>query len=93
MSYLRGKSRIDFGPKVVRIKDEHANHERQKHHNEQNHELEYVLHCPSKGDLQGPKALVCREDVCDPGEAEYHRYSIEAFGYDLRVRREPFISS
>lgn len=48
MSYLRGKSRIDFGPKVVRIKDEHANHECQKYHNEQNHELEYVLHSPSK---------------------------------------------
>lgn len=85
MSYLRGKSRIYFGPKVVRIKYEHANHESQEHHNEENHELEYVLHSPSKRDLQGPKALVCREDVRNPGEAEHHSYGIEPFRYDLRV--------
>lgn len=93
MYYLRGKSRVYFGPKVVRIKYEHANHKGQKHHNEEDHELEYVLHSPSQGDLQGAEALVCREDVCDPREAEHDSYGVEAFRYDLGVRREPFISS
>lgn len=93
MSYLRGKSRIYFGPKVVGIKYEHADHESQEHHNEENHELEYVLHGPSQRDLQGPEALVCGENVCDPGEAKHHGYGVEAFGYDLWVRREPFVSS
>lgn len=93
MFYLRGKSSIYFSPKVVRIKYEHANHKGKKHHNKEDHELEYVLYSPSKRDLQGAKALICREDVCNPREAEHNSYGIKAFRYNLRVRREPFISS
>lgn len=93
MFYLRGKSSIDFSPKVVRIQYEHANHKGKKHHNKEDHELEYVLHSPSQRDLQGAEALIRREDIGDSRKAEHNSYGIEAFGYDLRVRREPFISS
>lgn len=92
MSYLRGKSSVNFGPKVVRVKYEHANHKGEKHHNEEDHELEDVLHGPAKRDLQGAKALIRGEDVGDPGEAEHNGDGVEAFRYDLRVRREPLIS-
>jgi hypothetical protein len=92
MLYLRGKSRIDFGPKVVRVQYEHANHKCQKNHNEEDHELEYVLYSPSQRDLQRAEALICRENIRDPREAEHNSYGVKAFRYDLRVRREPFIS-
>ena len=92
MFYLRGKSSIDFSPKVVRIQYKHANHKGKKHHNKEDHELEYVLHSPSQRDLQGAEALICREDIGDSRKAEHYCYGIEAFRYDLRVRREPFIS-
>lgn len=92
MFYLRGKSSIYFSSKVVRIQYEHANHKGKKHHNKEDHELENVLHRPSKRDLQGAKALICRKDIRNPREAEHDSYSIETFRYDLRVRREPFIS-
>lgn len=92
MLNLRGESSVNFGPQVVGVKDEHADHEGQKHHDEEDHELEYVLHRPSKRDLQGAEALVGREDVGDAREAEHDRDGVQALGYDLRVRRQPFIS-
>ena len=92
MFYLRGKSSIYFSPKVVRIQYEHANHKGKKHHNKEDHELEYVLHSPSKRDLQGAEALIRGEDVGNPRKAEHNSYGIEALRYDLRVRRKPFIS-
>lgn len=92
LSYLRGKSGIDFGPQVVRIEYEHANHKGKKHHNKEDHELEDILHSPAQRDLQGAEALIRREDVRNAGEAEHDGDGIEAFRYDLRVRREPLIS-
>lgn len=48
---LRGKSRVILGTQVVRVQIEHANHEGQEDHNEDDHELEDVLHSATQGDL------------------------------------------
>lgn len=67
--HSRGEGRVDLGTQVVRIEDEHANHESQEDHDEQDHKLEDVFDRAAQGDLERSKALVSRQDVSDACEA------------------------
>lgn len=71
-SNSRGECRVNLCPQIVRVQDEHADHECQEDHDEENHELKDVLHCSSERNLERTEALVCREDVSDAGEAQDH---------------------
>lgn len=77
--YSRCKRRVVFCTKVVRVKVEHSNHEGQEHHDEDDHELEDILHSPPQRDLQGAEAFVGWKNVSNAGEAEYHSYCIQSF--------------
>lgn len=92
-SHLRRKGWVQLSSKVVGVQYEHPNHKCKKYHNKKDHKLEDVLNSPSEGDLQGPKTLICRQDVGDPRKAENNSNCIKAFRYYLRIRWEPFISS
>ncbi len=46
ISVSRGEGVILLRAQVIRVQVEHANHERQKDQDEDDHELEDVLHCP-----------------------------------------------
>jgi len=74
---------------VVRVQVEHADHERQKDQEEDDHELEDVLDGPPERDLQRPEALVGREDVSDPGEAQHHGHRVQTLRHQLGVRGQP----
>lgn len=92
-SYLRCKGWVQFSSKVVGIQYEHPNHKCKKYHNKKDHKLEDVLYSPPKGNLQGPKTLICRQDICNPRKAKNDSNCIKAFRDDLGIRWEPLISS
>lgn len=46
VSVSRGEGVILLRPQVIRVQVEHADHERQKDQDEDDHELEDVLHGP-----------------------------------------------
>lgn len=74
--YSRCKRWVIFCTKIVRVKVEHSNHEGNKHHDEDDHEFEDILHGPSQRDLKGAKAFVRWKNVSNAGEAEYYSYCI-----------------
>lgn len=76
-SHSRGEGRVVLGSQVVGVEVEHADHERHKHHDEDDHELEDVLHRPAQGDLERAEALVGRQDVGDAGETQHHSDGIQ----------------
>lgn len=45
-SVSRSEGVILLGPQVIRVQVEHADHEGQKHEDEDDHKLKDVLHCP-----------------------------------------------
>lgn len=81
----RGEGVVLLGAQVIRVQVEHADHERQKDHDEDDHELEDVLDGPSQGDLQGAEALVGRENVGDPREAHHHGDRVQTLGDQLGI--------
>ena len=83
--YLRGEGRVVLGTKVIGIQIEHANHESQEDHYEDDHELEDVLDRPAEGDLKWAEALIGRQDVGNAGETEHHRNGVQTLGDQLRV--------
>lgn len=74
----RGESVVLLCAHVVGVQVEHPYHERQKHQDEDDHELENVLYCPPQRDLQWTEALVSREDVGDPRKTQHHCNRIQA---------------
>ena len=46
--HSRGEGGVYFGTQVVRVEDEHADHECQEDHDEEDHELEDVLDCAAQ---------------------------------------------
>lgn len=75
---LRCEGIILFCTQVVRVQVEHADHERQKDQDENDHELKNVLYCPSQRDLQGTEAFIGREDISNPREAQHHCDRVQA---------------
>lgn len=91
--HSRCKGIVVLGSEVVRVQVEHSHHESHKNCDENHHELEDVFYCSSQGDLQRPKALVGRQNVCNARETQHHRDCVEAFRNKLRVWRHPVDSS
>ncbi len=61
-NHSRGEGGVNLCPQVVRVENEHANHECEEDHDEEDHELEDVLHGSSQRDLQRPEALIGWEE-------------------------------
>lgn len=74
--YSRCKRWVVLCTSVVGIQIEHPNHEGHKYHDENDHELEDIFHGSPQGDLQGPKTLIGRQDVCDSRETQHDSYCI-----------------
>lgn len=74
----RGKGRVNLSSQIVRVKDEHADHEREEDHDEEHHELKDVFHGSSQRDLQRAEALVGWEDVGNTREAQDNGDGIQA---------------
>lgn len=87
--HSRGEGGVIFGPQIIRVQVEHADHKRHEDHDEDDHELEDVLDRTAQGDLERPEALVGREDVGDTREAQDHSDGVQTLGDDLRIRRPP----
>jgi len=85
----RGEGVVLLGAQVVGVEVEHADHEGQEHQDEDDHELHDVLHRAAQRDLQRAEALVGRQDVGDPGEAEHHRHCVQPLGDQLGVGGQP----
>ena len=81
----RGEGVILLRPQVIRVQVEHADHERQKNQDEDDHELEDVLDSPPQRDLQWTEALVGWEDVSYPREAQHHCHRVQALRYQLGI--------
>lgn len=77
----RGKSIVLLGAQIVGVEVKHADHKRQKHQEEDNHELEDVFDRPPQRDLKWTEALVGREDVSDTGEAQHHSHCVQTLGH------------
>ncbi len=90
--HSRGEGGVNLCPQVVRVENEHANHECEEDHDEEDHELEDVLHGSSQGDLQRAEALVGREDVGDTREAQDHSDGVQTLRDQLRIRWKPLVS-
>lgn len=76
--YSRRKRVVLFSPQVIRVKVEHSDHEGQKDKDEDNHELEDVLHSSAQRYLQRSKALISWEDVCNSRKAQNHCDGVQA---------------
>lgn len=74
----RGKGRVNLSSQIVRVEDEHADHECEEDHDEEHHELEDVLHSASQRDLQRAEAFVGWEDVSNTREAQDHSDGVQA---------------
>lgn len=76
--YSRCEGIVLFSAQIIRVEVEHSYHEGQKDKDEDNHELEDVLHSSAQRYLQRPKALIRWEDVCNSRKAQNHCDGVQA---------------
>lgn len=74
--YSRCKRWVVLCTSVVGIQIEHPNHEGHKYHDKNDHKLEDIFHGSPQGDLQGPKTLIGRQDVCNSRKTQHDSYCI-----------------
>ena len=80
---------VVLGSEVVRVQIEHSHHESHENGYENHQELKDVFNCSTQRDLQGPEALVGRQDVRDARETQNDCDGVQAFRDELRVGGHP----
>lgn len=78
LSDSRSEGRVNLSSQVIRVEDEHADHEGKEDHDEEHHELKDVFHGASQRDLQRTEALVGWEDVGYTREAQDNSDGVQA---------------